>query len=413
MTLLPRRPWCAWSAIAVLLVLVLTAATAAAQPVRAGDLDPDPTGDPFLDMRFHSTAPTHPGALDADEPADPGPLDALPNGTILANRAVRVRAPLGFTADFEAWQLWFKTTDATGAPISSVTTILKPVDWNGHTVSNNYAIDSVGLKCNPSYQLTHETSLEVPDITRQLLWRGYAVVLTDYQGPKMAYAHGPTQGREVLDGIRAALAFPDAGLAGSPIAMIGYSGGAIATVWAAQMQPWYAPELVMRGAAAGGTPADLSLLRKTMDGQPPASVLYLMAVIGIARVYPGAFDLLNAKGAAAAQLAKNLCAASAAYGVVPVSLASMTRVDPYKTPLVRQIYRDTKAGGAIPTMPIYLWHGLLDQWIPLAGAQQLQRDWQAGGASVTMSVFPCDHITCAFFPAGVDQIDRWMGRATG
>ncbi|WP_406230080.1 lipase family protein [Nocardia sp. NBC_01009] len=296
------------------------------------------------------------------------------------------------------------------AAIATLTTIMKPKAWNGRVVGNNYAIDSVGLKCNPSYQLTHEVSIETPDITRQLLSSGYAVVMTDYQGPRMAYAHGPTQGREVLDGLRAALAFPSAGLAGSPTAMIGYSGGAIATVWAAQMQPTYAPELRMLGAAAGGTPADLSLLRKTMDGKPPASVLYLMAALGVARVTPGAFDLLNDVGVSTVQQNKNLCSSAAVLGVAPVPLRSLTEVDPYDTDLVRRVYRETKAGGATPTMPIYLWHGLLDAWIPVAGARALQQTWQNAGADVSLTVLPCDHITCAYTPGALERIDTWMGR---
>jgi hypothetical protein len=47
--------------------------------------------------------------------------------------------------------------------------------------------------------------------------------------------------------------------------MVGYSGGAIATGWAAQLQPTYAPELAFVGAVAGGTPADFGLLTRTMN----------------------------------------------------------------------------------------------------------------------------------------------------
>ncbi|WP_328400901.1 lipase family protein [Nocardia sp. NBC_00403] len=386
-----RPPWRAiFVAIALAFTVFTTSTLVAAQSVDASSFDPDPTGDAYLDQHFAT--------------------DGLPNGAILSSRSVRILPPLAVTSSFDAWQVWFKTTAADGAAIATLTTIMKPKAWNGRVVGNNYAIDSVGLKCNPSYQLTHAVSIETPDITRQLLSSGYAVVMTDYQGPRMAYAHGPTQGREVLDGLRAALAFPSAGLAGSPTAMIGYSGGAIATVWAAQMQPTYAPELRMLGAAAGGTPADLSLLRKTMDGKPPASVLYLMAALGVARVTPGAFDLLNDVGVSTAQQNKNLCTSAAVLGVAPVPLRSLTEVDPYDTDLVRRVYRETKAGGATPTMPIYLWHGLLDAWIPVAGARALQQTWQNAGADVSLTVLPCDHITCAYTPGALERIDSWMGR---
>jgi triacylglycerol lipase len=387
-----RPPWRALSIAITLALSVFAASTLVAAD--SGDyagFDPDPTGDAYLDQHFQT--------------------DGVPNGTVMSSRSVKILPPLAATSDFDAWQVWFKTTAADGTSIAAITTIMKPKTWNGRTVSNNYAIDSVGLRCNPSYQLTHEVSIEQPDITRQLLARGYAVVMTDYQGPKMAYAHGPTQAREVLDGIRAALLFPAAGLAGSPTTMIGYSGGAIATVWAAQLQPTYAPELRMLGAAAGGTPADLSLLRKTMDGKPPAAALYLMAALGVARVTPGALDLLNDIGVRTAQENKNLCSSAALLGVTPIPLRSLTTVDPYQAEVTQRIYRETKAGGLTPTMPIYLWHGIFDEWIPAAGAQALQQQWQSAGAKVSLTLLPCDHVTCAYTPGAIDQIDEWMGIA--
>ncbi|MFI6772934.1 lipase family protein [Nocardia sp. NPDC050412] len=386
---LPRRALC----VATTLALTMFAASAlvAADSGDYAEFDPDPTGDAYLDQHFNT--------------------DGLPNGAILASRSVQILPPLAATNDFAAWQVWFKSTAANGSSIAAITTIMKPKTWNGRVVSNNYAIDSVGLQCNPSYQLTHSVSIEAPDITRQLLGHGYAVVMTDYQGPKMAYAHGPTQAREVLDGIRAALQFPAAGLAGSATTMIGYSGGAIATVWAAQLQPTYAPELRILGAAAGGTPADLSLLRKTMDGKPPAGALYLMAALGVTRATPEAFDLLNDIGVRTAQENKNLCSSAALLGAVPVALRTLTKVDPYPTEVVQRIYRETKAGGLTPTMPIYLWHGLFDEWIPAAGAQALQQQWKSAGVDVSLTLLPCDHVTCAFTPGAIDRIDKWMGLA--
>ncbi|WP_330257287.1 lipase family protein [Nocardia sp. NBC_00565] len=387
-----RSPWRSISvAIALALTVIAASTLVATADADYTGFDPDPTGDAYLDQHFST--------------------DGLANGAILSSRSVRILPPLAVTSDFDAWQVWFKSTAADGKSIAAITTIMKPKTWNGRVVGNNYAIDSIGLQCNPSYQLTHSLSIEAPDITRQLLGQGYAVVITDYQGPKMAYAHGPTQAREVLDGIRAALQFPAAGLAGSPLAMIGYSGGAIATVWAAQLQPTYAPELRMLGAAAGGTPADLSLLRKTMDGRPPASVLYLMAALGVARVTPGALDLLNETGVRTAREGKNLCSDAAVLGVAPVPLRSLTKVDPYQAEVTQRIYRETKAGGLTPTMPIYLWHGVFDVWVPAAGAQALQQQWQSAGAEVSLSLLPCDHITCAFTPGAIDRIDQWMGIA--
>ncbi|KZM70531.1 hypothetical protein AWN90_38755 [Nocardia terpenica] len=354
---------------------------------------PDPTGDPYLDRHFATTA-------------------AMADGTVLDSRQIAVLPPLALTSAFTAWQAWFKTSAADGSPIAALTTVLKPDAWNGRIVSNNFAIDGLGRTCNPSYQLTNSVSIEEPDVTRQLLERGYAVVLTDYEGPLMAYGHGPTEGREVLDGIRAALRLPEAGLSG-PIALLGYSGGAIATVWAAQLAPEYAPELDLVGAAAGGTPTDLSLLPATMDGRPPGSAFYLLGALGVARATPGALNLLNPLGAELAERFRNACVYTGlAFAGVPLPVQALTEGNPYDTEVVRQMFRDTRPGAQVPRAPIYFWHGSDDEFIPLRGVEELAREWSSRGAETTLDVLPCGgHVACAFAPNGIQAVDRWMASA--
>lgn len=378
------------------MVLANMTTSASALTAYEASFEPGPSGDAFLDQDF-------------------APAASVANGTVLDSRPVTITGPLATTSSFTAWQTWFKTTDADNKPIASVTTILKPTTWNGKVVSNNYAIDGLGLQCNMSYQMTHEFTVEAPDITRQLLWGGYAVVLTDYQGPHMAYSNGPTQGPEVLDGIRAALNFAPAALQNeattTPVAMVGYSGGAIATVWAAQMHPTYAPEINLVGAASGGTPADLSLMRNTMDGRPPAGALYMMAALGNARVTPGALNLLNPIGVAAARQFKDACFSTAALaGIAPIPLAVMTNPFIYQNQITKNIYAKTKAGGMKPTAPIFMWHGVDDQWIPLAGAVTLKNTWKAQGADVTLSVVPGEHMIAAYDAGALNAINQWMGQ---
>jgi predicted esterase len=367
-----------------------------AQTAYDASFDPGPSNDTFLDQKFT-------------------PASSTANGTVLDSRQITVKGPLATSNPPTAWQVWFKTTSADGEPIAAVTTILKPTPWNGKLVSNNYAIDGLGLQCNLSYQLTHSYNVESPNVTQQLLDKRYAVLLTDYQGPHMAYSNGPTEGPEVLDGIRAALNYTPAALQNAQnnteVAMVGYSGGAIATAWAAQLQPTYAPELNMVGAASGGTPADPSLLPARMDGKPPVAVLYLLAALGNARVTPGALALANPIGVQLGHQFKDACFPTAALlGLGPVPLASLTNPFIYSNPIVKSIMANGKAGGKTPTMPVYLWHGDLDEFIPLAGAQALQKTWQQNGANVTLTVVPGDHVTAAYYSGPMTQIDQWMGQ---
>ncbi|MEV6899429.1 lipase family protein [Amycolatopsis sp. NPDC051372] len=83
----------------------------------------------------------------------------------------------------------------------------------------------------------------------------------------------------------------------TPTGLIGYSGGALASEWANELQPRYAPELKFAGVAAGGVPADLDYIARRIDGGPFAGI-YVGAAVGLARAYPGidTDTLLNARG---------------------------------------------------------------------------------------------------------------------
>ena len=94
----------------------------------------------------------------------------------------------------------------------------------------------------------------VPD-----LLQGYTVVVADTEGETTDFAAGPEYGINTLDSLRAALASPATGLPGTTkIGLIGYSGGAIATEWAAELAPSYAPDINQNlvGAAFGGVLVD-------------------------------------------------------------------------------------------------------------------------------------------------------------
>ena len=125
----------------------------------------------------------------------------------------------------------FRSTDVDGAAVAGVTTVMiprrPPTGPVRPLLSYQCAIDSLGATADPSYTLRHGNQLELPFIARALR-RGWAVVTTDYNGPRHAFGALPLVARFVLDGIRAAIAFEPAGFdAATPIGLWGYSGGAL------------------------------------------------------------------------------------------------------------------------------------------------------------------------------------------
>ena len=125
-----------------------------------------------------------------------------------------------------------------------------------------------------------------------LLLLGYNVIVPDTEGQTADFAAGPEYGMTTLDSIRAALNTPSTGLnPSSKVAMIGYSGGAIATNWAAQLAPSYAPEINKQlvGAAEGGVLVDPAHNLRYVDGSIVWGGVAAAALAGLSRGY--GFDL--------------------------------------------------------------------------------------------------------------------------
>ena len=74
-------------------------------------------------------------------------------------------------------------------------------------------------------------------------------------------------GYHVLDGLRAALSTERLGLSPTaPIGLWGYSGGGLASAWAAEMSGSYAPELNIVGAVLGSPVGDLGHTFRRLNG---------------------------------------------------------------------------------------------------------------------------------------------------
>ncbi|KAF7869850.1 hypothetical protein EAF04_004634 [Stromatinia cepivora] len=218
-------------------------------------------------------------------------------GTILRNRSIDALLSAG-AVPFQAkaaCQLLYRTTDSLGNASAAVTTIIVPNNANvSRVLSFQSATDAAWANCAPSYtiQLVSDSNNGGIGGTETLLViaaldQGWIVNLPDYEGPKAAFTSGVQAGRATLDSVRAALSSEDL-TSISPQAeyqMWGYSGGSLASEWAAELQPSYAPELSFKGAALGGlvpnvTSVLLSTNKSFFSGLIPAGI------IGLTNAYP-------------------------------------------------------------------------------------------------------------------------------
>jgi hypothetical protein len=220
----------------------------------------------------------------------------------------------------------------------------------------------------------------------QALQHGWAVVVTDYEGPQNAFGAGRMAGHGVLDGIRAAEALPGTGLSGSatPVGLWGYSGGGLASSWAAELQPGYAPELNVAGLASGGTPADFQAAVNQIDGGI-ASGLVLLASTGLTRAYPEMLALLNDAGREMVARIGDMCVGEAVSAFPYRHLNEFTTVEePLAEPVARQVLELNHLGRQAPAAPVFLYHSVLDELIPFRTVQALQADWCRAGGHVTL-----------------------------
>jgi Secretory lipase len=320
----------------------------------------------------------------------PANIGSYAPGQIVATRPVTGSGISGV----DAWQISYRTDDAHNRPEMTVTTLLVPLArWTGGgarpVVSLQFPEDSTGIQCAPSYQIASRGSLGVAFVglmANPLLARNWAVAAPDFEGPKSEFIVGPQAGHAVLDGIRAVRNFRAGGIRrASRWALYGYSGGANATGWAAQMQPSYAPDVRLAGAAMGGTPADPKAVARYIDGGLFAG-FEAAATASIITEYPQETDyqaIINAQGQADLQAAEGKCVDQLLTGFAFHKLASDSTIpDPLDFPPVAAVLATDTLGWAVPDTPVYDYHADTDEIVPVAQDDALTRAWCAHGATV-------------------------------
>jgi Secretory lipase len=221
-------------------------------------------------------------------------LKHIAPGTVLKTRTVPFDV-VGIPLPITAVQLLYRSTSELGKPTVNVTSVLlPPVKTSDTAVSYQSFYDSLSTEDDPSYAIAGGVTMggEIPQVESVLiapaLLAGETVVVPDTEGEEADFAAGPVYGYNTLDSLRAALSSPATGLASdTKIGLAGYSGGAIATEWAAQLAPTYAPEINsdIVGAAMGGVLVDPAHNLKYVEGSSSWASIIPMALDGLSRAF--------------------------------------------------------------------------------------------------------------------------------
>lgn len=355
-----------------------------------------------------AAAPTSVGTRTASFYDQPAHLGSRANGAIIRSRPTTVKLAGAVPVPaVKAWQVMYKSRDAHRRPVADVTTVIVPTaPWIGTgprpVVSQQFAEDSLGGRCAPSYSLhTGSNSIVTAETSNvvAMLAQGYAVVAPDHEGLHSQFAVGRQAGRAVLDGVKAALHFKAAKIAGrAQVFLNGYSGGAIATAWATELQKSYAPGLRRNivGAATGGTPADLKANALFLDGTSNAGLEFL-AVLGVYRAYPDVRldSLLNSAGRRALGSLKHACVQDAVLPFAFKKLDDYTkRPNAIQLPRFEPVFAATRLGGRKPIVPVYSYHAINDEIVPIGPDDKLVASYCRRGVVVDRVRDPLsDHLS--------------------
>lgn len=353
-------------------------------------------------------------------------LAALAPGDILRVREIKPKAYFAFSVDAQAWQLMFRSTDGRGRPVASITTVLVPPSAppkDRVLVSYQVAYDGLTLQCAPSQSVIRGRALEQLQISSALS-QGWVVSVPDYEGLDSLWGAAINSGQGVLDAVRAASRFAPLGLAGAQtkVGLLGYSGGAMASAWAAELHPTYAPEIQLVGAGVGGVPVDIGNVARKVDGGL-FSGLYLTMVTALSQAYPEikTDELINERGRQMLVKAQGACAGQFMTGATETlwtfpfkRMADYLVVpDLMALPIVQRIVAENRLGQRVPKAPLYIYHATHDQVMVLDDVKQWVDGLCKAGVKTTLQTKFGEHLSMLpiGFPGARDFVaDRFAGK---
>lgn len=319
----------------------------------------------------------------------PRPLPAGEPGDLIW--AQPVDAPAGA----RAWRVLYLSEAVDGAPIAVSGVVAAPdapAPAEGRPVMT-WAHGTTGTAdgCAPSKLGATQAMLALSDVIR----RGWVGVATDYEGlgtPGLhPYLVGESEGRGVLDVVRAAQQIAGAG-ASDRVVVWGVSQGGHAALFAGQIAADYAPDLDVQGVVAAAPPGNLRALgvAATAAAAVPAYGGFLLMVAGGYEAAYGDVSLDELLSTDLRSELVELLERECNQGVFeyatanPVELArSPLDVEPWP-----ELLADNSVDATRFAMPILILQGEDDQVVPKALTDALVDDLCAGEVDLEYRTFP-------------------------
>lgn len=322
--------------------------------------------------------------------------DDLPSTPQKPGTLVRSETAVGAPHGSTAWRILFWSTDLRGAAVLNSGMLVVPsgpAPAGGRTiVSWGHPTTGSAEKCAPSRSVDPYVWMEgLPE----LLDQGYAVVSTDYTGMGVpgpdSYLIGETEGRNLLDAVRAAHSLPGADL-GAKVLLWGHSQGGQAALFAAQVWKSYAPELEVRAVAVAAPATDLAPLMRADIGDISGVSIAAYAFAAYSAVYGVPVDTILTPVAARALPAINgfclITQNDALHAVARPLVGKFLAADPANTQPWEGLLAANTPGNVRLPIPMLVAQGLADQLVRPDLTQDFVDRERALGNAITYDTVP-------------------------
>ena len=323
----------------------------------------------------------------------------------------------------KAWTVLYESTGQQGQPDWVTGTVIVPTaKWSGKgerpVVTYAEGTQGIAHQCAPSIQMVEGTEYDGGAIIESLK-KGYAVTVTDYQGytngAVPTYSAGRAEGQAVLDAVRAGRQVPGSGITEKdPVVVWGYSQGGQAASWAAELQSSYAPNVKMIGLAAGGVPSNLQSVGE-FDNASVGTAFGLDGLIGLSTAYPEEFKLAEFSNAAGLEAAGRLLGECAIQSLrefrdvntdeYTIGKKSFAQIET-EHPAIEKVFKEQELGTKSVPVPVYHYHGLEDEFVPVKQDVELHQKWCELGVTDDLQLYPGDHLLTD--PTAIPNVIKWI-----
>lgn len=320
------------------------------------------------------------------------------------------------------WRILFRSQDVEGNMTVSSGVVYAPGKPENNRFVVAWAHGTVGLapQCAPSRQAADPAL--VPWVN-DMLDRGWVVTAPDYfgaggtGGPSATelYVIGAEQGRDLLNGVRAARNIADAG-AGTRFAIYGHSQGGAVAIWGASLARTYTPELTLVAVGAVSAASDVGgILHEKWTSPLVGWLLGPMAAYPWPRYYPNLSTnaILTPAGLNHYQeMALTNCITDLGPALLNPTIGDFFATDPGTDPNWRKAFIANQAPLIPRSIPAFIGHGLADPLIDPAFSAWLVTRYCASGTPVVTDWLP----GVGHGEAAIDaepQYGKWLASIVG